>query len=230
MISVLVTNPKGGCGKTTIATHLAAAFANGGLKTALAETDRQRSSLGWLAERPKSAAPITGLNWIRRVKDPPKGTARLVIDSSGSLRIKQVRDLIRSADIIVVPVLPSAFDVRSTGNFLAKLAELKPIRKNRKPFALVRNRVRLGSRAAKRLDVFLLESKAAQCGWLTDRAIYNEMAWLGLSIFDLHTHQAMALQRDWIPLIRYIENEGELSTGDWLSSPVMDSGPQAVEI
>lgn len=206
MISVLVANPKGGCGKTTIATHLAAAFANGGLRTALADTDRQRSCLGWLDARPDSAAPIVGLDWVKQMSDAPKDIARLVIDSAGSSRIKQIRELVRRADVIVVPVLPSAFDQSSTEMFLAKLRELKPIRRNRKPFALVRNRVRRGSRAAARLDSFIQDTSARDVGWLTDRSIYNEVAWQGLSIFDLRNRQAADMQSDWIPLIRYIEN------------------------
>ncbi len=208
MISVLVANSKGGCGKTTIATHLAAAFATGGLTTVLADTDRQRSSLGWLKARPDTAAPIKGLDWVKSVKAPPKGTERLVIDSPAAMRVKDARILIPQADVIVVPVLPSAFDQGVTTSFLKRLHRLKSIRKNRKPLALVRNRIRSGSRAAARLDLFLMELGTRDVGWLTDRSLYNDMAWRGLSIFDLDSQQAQALQRDWIPLIRYIENEG----------------------
>ena len=207
VLSVLVANPKGGCGKTTIATHLAAAFAAGGLKTALADTDRQRSSLGWLKTRPANAAPIRGIDWVKQIKKMPTGTSRLVIDSAASIRINRVRDLVRMADTIVVPVLPSAFDQGATAKFLARLEELKPIRRNRKPVVLVRNRVRRGSRAAARLDKFMMEAGTIDVGWLPDRAIYNEMAWQGLSIFDLDGKQAASLQEDWIPLIRHIENQ-----------------------
>jgi cellulose biosynthesis protein BcsQ len=69
MITVLVANSKGGCGKTTIATHLAAAFAGAGLRAALADADRQGSSLGWLRARPDGAAPIQALDW----RDGPDG-------------------------------------------------------------------------------------------------------------------------------------------------------------
>lgn len=208
MISILVANSKGGCGKTTIATHLAAAFAAGGLPTALADTDPQRSSLGWLKARPASAAPITGLNWVKSAKAPPDATQRVVIDSPAAIRGGESKELVAMADVIVVPVLPSAFDQGGTRTFLAKLQELKAIRKNRKPLALVRNRVRRGSHAAARLDLFLMELGMRDVGWLPDRAIYNDMAWRGLSIFDVNSQQAKSLQTDWIPLIRYIENEG----------------------
>ncbi len=208
MISVLVANSKGGCGKTTIATNLAAAFAAGGLPTVLADTDRQRSSLGWLQSRPDTAAPITGVDWVKSPKKPPKRTERLIIDSPAAVTGKDAKELVAMADVIVVPVLASAFDQGATREFLDKVRQLKAIRKNRKPLALVRNRVRSGSRAAARLDMFLMELETRDVGWLPDRAIYNEMAWRGMSIFDLDSLQAETLQRDWVPLIRYIENEG----------------------
>ncbi|MDX1401607.1 MAG: ParA family protein [Kiloniellales bacterium] len=209
MISVLVANPKGGCGKTTIATQLAAAFANQGFKTALAETDRQRSSLDWLEARPKDVAPIECLNWINEIKKPPKKVSRLVIDSAGSGKIARLRELVRFCDVILIPILPSAFDFRSTKTFLEKFGDVKPIKKNKKSFALVRNRVRHRSRAVKWLDSLMVESKATDIGWVSDRALYNEVAWQGLSIFDLHTRQALELQNDWIPLFRFIERHSD---------------------
>ena len=208
MISILVANTKGGCGKTTVATHLAAAFANAGRRTVLADADRQRSSLEWALLRPAEAAPVGALDWSREVTRPAGHPERLVIDGAAAMKKKHVFELVKLADVIVVPVLPSALDQRSTATFLARLGELKAIRKNRKPVAILRNRVRPRSLAASRLAAFLAEGEHTDLGALPDRAIYNEVAGRGLSIFDLPARRSAALRTDWQALLDYIDGAG----------------------
>ncbi|MDW8370542.1 MAG: ParA family protein, partial [Geminicoccaceae bacterium] len=113
MIRILVTNLKGGCGKTTLATNLAGAFARGGLATTLADVDRQRSSLAWLALRAPGVPTVHGVDWRKEPGLVPPGTARLVIDAPAAIRVKEVEELLVSADLVVVPVLPSLFDEAS---------------------------------------------------------------------------------------------------------------------
>jgi chromosome partitioning protein len=207
--SILVTSPKGGCGKTTIATNLAAAFAAWGLETALADTDPQRSSLDWLKDRPKSAAAIRGLDWTKGVKKVPKGISRLVIDSAASMSIREVRALVKVADIVIIPVLPSAFDLKATLHFLQNFRDLKPIRKGKKPFALIRNRARSESRAAKRFEERLAGLDTTTIGSLSERSLYNDVAWDGISVFDLTSQKSIELQQDWIPIVRFIESRDD---------------------
>jgi chromosome partitioning protein len=204
MIAVLVANTKGGCGKTTISTHLAAAFATTGRRTALADADRQHSSFQWTRLRPGNAASITPLDWVDRLTDPPKGTECLVIDAAAAMKTKHVFELVKLADVIVVPVLASAFDQSTTAAFLNKLNELKSIRKNKKPVAVVRNRVRPRTHAAARLARFLHQIEHQDLGSLTDRTIYNDVAAAGLSIFDLSGKRAEISRKDWQAVLDYV--------------------------
>ena len=205
MRTILVANIKGGCGKTTIATHLAAACAAAGHSTALADVDRQRSSLGWLARRPATAPTLLGLDWAKDLADAPKGIQRLVIDAPAALKTRQIEDLVRMADVVVLPVLPSAFDEQATQRFLGKLEELKSIAKHRKAVAVVGNRLRARTKAADRLDQFLGGVGHSVVARLRDSQIYADAAASGLSLFDLTGKRAAEHRADWEPLLAYIE-------------------------
>ncbi len=208
MKTIVVMNPKGGSGKSVIADNLASAFANAGQRTALADTDPQHSTLGWLERRPENAAPIKALDWVNANGDfgkAPKKTQRLVVDTAAGLEMERVKELVRLADVILIPVLPSLYDQQATTNFLERLRELKRIRKNKRPFGVVRNRVRLGARATARLDQYLVRLETRDVGRLHDRALYNEIAWQGLGVFDLKTRQAEDIQVSWRPVLDFVE-------------------------
>ena len=206
MISVLVVNAKGGCGKTTVATNLATAFANAGLRTGLAECDRQGSSLKWLKSRPGTAAPIEMLDWRKARGDVPKKMERLVIDAGAGINSERVRDLLKEADMIVMPVLPSVFDEAATKRFLKRVDELKPVQKGRKPIMVVGNRVRANTRAARELDTFLASLGHDVVTRLSDRAIYQDVARQGLGIFDLPPSRRASVVEDWLPMVRRVED------------------------
>jgi len=205
VISVLVVNAKGGCGKTTVATNLATAFANAGLRTGLAECDRQGSSLKWLKSRPATAAAIEALDWRKGRGEVPKNLARLVIDAGAGVDSERVRTLLKDADMIVMPVLPSVFDEAATKRFLKRVDELKPVQKGRKPVMVIGNRVRANTRAARELDEFLASLGHDVVTRLTDRALYQDVARQGLGIFDLPPSRRASVIDDWLPMVRRIE-------------------------
>ena len=205
MRSILVLSGKGGCGKSTVATNLAAAFAASGRRTALAEMDRQKSSAGWLAARPPSAPRIEGLDWRHERADPPRGLERLVIDVSAGLRIGSIEGLLHEADFLLMPVLPSPFDEASTHRLVRRLAELKPIRRERIRLCLVANRVRPRSRAARRQAEFLAGLGHPVLASLSDRAVYAELAGRGLGLFDLKTPATESGRAEWALLLRTLD-------------------------
>ncbi|CAO3407712.1 nucleotide-binding protein [Azospirillum largimobile] len=205
MLTILVANIKGGCGKTTVATHLAAASAVAGLPTVLADVDRQHSSLGWLERRPGQAPALVGLDWAKDLSDAPRGTKRLVIDAPAALKTKQIEDLVKMADVVVLPVLPGAFDEQATQRFLGKLDELKRIAKKKTTVAVVGNRMRARTKAADRLDRFLGGIGHQVVTRLRDSQIYADAAESGLSLFDMPGKRAAEHRGDWQPLLSYID-------------------------
>ncbi|MBP2230331.1 chromosome partitioning protein [Azospirillum agricola] len=205
MLTILVANIKGGCGKTTIATHLAAASAVAGLPTVLADVDRQRSSLGWLERRPEKAPSLIGMDWAKDFDSAPRGTKRLVIDAPAALKTRQIEDLVKMADVVVLPVLPGAFDEQATQRFLGKLEELKSIARHRKAVAVVGNRMRARTKAADRLDQFLGGIGHRVVTRLRDSQIYADAAATGLSLFDMPGKRAGEHRADWAPLLTYID-------------------------
>ena len=202
MLSVLVGNIKGGCGKTTIATHLAAAAAASGKRTVIGDCDRQRSSLNWLKRRGVTANQIVGVDWSRSVGDVPDKTQCLIIDAPAAMRHKAVEELIDIADLVIVPVLPSAFDVDASSQFLAKLSEVKAVRKQKRTVAVVGNRIRAGTKSATDLDVFFESLGFPVVTRLRDSQVYPGLAAMGATVIDGGDRRARDHLQDWAPLLR----------------------------
>jgi len=204
--SVLVTNTKGGCGKSTLSTNIASAFAAGGMATVLADVDRQQSSRRWLKLRPSEVAHGTGLDWRKDVGKLPPATDRLVIDVPAGVRMRHVDQLVDEADVVVVPVLPSVFDEHSTLRFLEKLGKIKPLRKGRKAVLVVANRMRARTKAGSRLLDVLDQHGHNPITIVHDRAIFGECANAGLGVFDQTGPRTRAARQDLMPLLNALEN------------------------
>ncbi len=200
-----IVNFKGGCGKSTIATHLAVAFARAGLASGLADLDRQKSAISWDKLRPKGVAKIEVLDWTKDIADRYIGLQRLVLDTPAAMRPREVAHIISLCDALVIPILPSVFDELSTRRFLQKIQKIKQLRKGRIAVHLIGNRYRANSRAAERLHGFLESIGQTMTATIPDRAIYNDLAAHGLTLFDAKTKSARQLQEDWIRLLEQIE-------------------------
>jgi len=224
--NICVVNAKGGCGKTTISTHLASALASSGLKTAIAEWDRHRGATHWLDLRPKEASKIVLADWRRNFGVVPKGVQRVVIDCPASLKSARVRKIAAEATILIVPILASVFDEYATRLFLKDLEQVKKIRKGRKKVIIVANRYKANSIASRRLEEFLEELGHPADHTISDRSAYPQLAAQGLSAFDLQTKPMVERQLEWLPLLQDIESTIQLPVSGDKNKRVSKSGKE----
>lgn len=204
MRTVLVANRKGGVGKTMVAVTLSAALAARGQRVALADADRQQSSLAWLDRRPQGVAQIRGLDWSKasEIGEHPKRLDWLIIDAPGALKGAKAEALIAEAKAILTPVQPSIFDEASTRAFLTEIEELKRIRKGKVEVSIIANRLRARSRAAAALEAFLKEIGQKPLARLSERAAYADLATDGLTIFDRDLAPMRTMQEQWRPILK----------------------------
>jgi chromosome partitioning protein len=205
MRAILVANPKGGAGKTTLATNLAGALAARGEKVFLWDLDRQQSSLNWLALRPAGRPPIQRLDVKDGETDMPRGKATLILDSAAGLHGKNLAHALKIAHKVVVPVQPSVFDMAATSLFLQLLAEEKAVRKHKTFIGVVGMRVDPRTKAAATLEAFLAQFKLPVLTYLRDTQVYVNAAFNGLSIFDLPEYLSARDVEQWQPLLDWID-------------------------
>jgi len=183
MRAVLVANPKGGAGKTTLATNLAGYFANQGKQVTLCDLDRQQSSLRWMAFRDPEMAPVTGYfagNQI--VLNLPQEADWAVLDAPAGLQGYKLNDYLRTVDKVLVPLVPSVFDMAATEDFLNSIRN--EMRGRRDSVGIVAMRVDPRTRAAGMLEEFMKHFDIPIVGYLRATQNYINVAAAGLTVFD----------------------------------------------
>jgi chromosome partitioning protein len=203
MKAILVANPKGGSGKTTLATNLAAFLAARQHTVFLWDLDRQRSSLNWLAMRPADRPVIQRLD--AKDPEPSMPNSWLILDSAAGLHGKNLAHALKIAHQIIVPVQPSVFDMAATSAFLQTLLEEKAVRKHRISIGIVGMRVNPRTRAAATLEAFLTQFKLPVLAYLRDTQIYVNAAFNGLSLFDLPEYVSARDLEQWQPILDWID-------------------------
>lgn len=206
MLKVLVASSKGGCGKSTIATQLAAAFALKGKPTVLADADRQGSSSRWCAKRAaldSAVLPVdaTRRNWQQQV---PDDAACLIVDAPAGIRAAEVDAMLDGLDAVLVPVLPSVIDLEATEPFLAELARLNRIKRGKVAVGLVANRMKPWTQASQNGVEAMRGMPFPLVAQLRDSQAYVLMTGLGRSIFDYHSEAVRSHQQDWERLLRWL--------------------------
>lgn len=208
MTVVVVANPKGGVGKSTLSTQVAAYLASRGQSVALGDIDRQQSSRLWLSLRPSTAAPIS----VWDVKDedkelarPPKVVQHAVLDTPAGLHGGRLKEVIRLADKVIVPLQPSIFDMYATQDFLNQLADMK--RAQRVEIGIVGMRVDERTIAAERLHEFVDRLGLPVLATLRDTQNYIHLAANGLGVFDVAPGRVAKDLDQWQTLCEWLDRE-----------------------
>ncbi|MEO8344491.1 MAG: ParA family protein [Betaproteobacteria bacterium] len=208
MQTILIANPKGGSGKTTLATNVAGWLAGKRQRVALADSDPQRSASEWLMRRPALFPPIGGfVGDVRKKELKDVAPDWLVVDSPAGLHGDTLRDAIRRADAMLVPVSPSAFDMAATRHFLEAIAEHKAVKEGGIAVGIVGMRVDARTRSAGELGQFLERFDFPVVTHLRDTQVYVTCARDGFSVFDLPRSRGEQDWEQWKPLTRWIARQ-----------------------
>jgi chromosome partitioning protein len=208
MKTILVASSKGGVGKTTIATHLAANAALSGQRTVLVDADPQRSSTRWAEKRAgmdSAVLPLDGSGAARGwQRDLPEDTQYVVVDAAAGAMAHELMPFLERADAVVVPVLPSTLDIEATVPFLDTLARLARVRRGELPVGLVGNKLRPWTNASQQATELWRQWPYPLVATLRDSQAYSVLCGLGKSLFDYHSAQVRDHQEDWQPLLRWL--------------------------
>ncbi|PVV05842.1 MAG: hypothetical protein B6D77_17720 [gamma proteobacterium symbiont of Ctena orbiculata] len=221
MKRLLILNSKGGCGKTTIATNLAGFYAASGTSTTLFDYDPQGSSQRWLELRSEQFPDIHGVFAAKTTQGSvtrafalriPQDTQRIIVDTPASMKRLEMMEMLRSATAVVVPVLPSGIDCHVTLDFLKQLSDLVRQMGLDLPIGIVANRVRINTRAFKKLKQTLEDIDVPMVAYLRESQNYVYAAESGCAVVDLKQPSFKKDNQQWSILINWLE------TGQLLSS------------
>lgn len=208
MRHIMVLNAKGGCGKSTLATNIASYFATQGAAVALADYDPQRSSLDWLDRRPDNRASIAAVAGFEDgLRKAPRNADILVIDAPARSHGSELTDLVKHAETIVVPVLPSTIDMQATTAFLEELKAQTKIEKKKAKVAVVANRVRENTLIYDDLDEYLTNLRVPYIAALREAQNYVRAYTRGIGIFELPEYLAWPDWDEWEPLTAWLRTK-----------------------
>ena len=203
---IVIANPKGGSGKSTLSTNIAGYLANSGHQVMLGDADVQRSSKFWVSQRPEVLPKVATWEYeadLIYTAKPYKDTTHVVIDTPGGLSGWRMQEVIGRADKIIVPIMPSMFDMQATNAFIVKLLQLK--RAQTSQVAVIGNRVDARTVAAANLKKFMDTLNVPVLTYLRDNQYYVHMAAHGLSMFDITPSKVQRDLEQWKPICDWLD-------------------------
>jgi chromosome partitioning protein len=202
---VVVANPKGGVGKSTLSTQIAGYYASQGHSVMIGDADRQQSSRLWLGLRPPAARRVTGWDVSDDgVAKPPKGTSHVVLDTPAGLHGKRLKEVLKIATHLVVPLQPSVFDIFATKPFLDDLAASSKAEKFK--VGIVGMRVDERTRSAEQLQHFVTGLEIPVLGFVRDTQNYVQVIARGLTIFDVAPGKVERDLQQWQSICNWLDS------------------------
>ena len=202
MTVIVIANPKGGVGKSTLATNVAGLLARQGHAVMLGDVDRQQSSRQWLALRPPTLPTIQGWDVQGSVVRPPKGATHVVLDTPAGLHGKALEGVLAIVDRLLIPLQPSLFDIQATHAFVQMLRAHE--RAPRIALGLVGMRVKERTQSNERLQEYLATLPLPVLAWLRDTQNYVQLAAHGLSLWDVAPSRVERDLEQWQPLKEWL--------------------------
>ena len=214
MRSIMVLNSKGGSGKSTIATNIASYYATQGNKVILVDLDPQASSLEWLAARPPGRSTISGIDGSAGQFRVPRNADYVVYDTPAAVQGAEISALLRRAQSVIVPVLPSPIDMRAATPFVQKLLENGRVTRKETRIALIANRCREHYNIYHQLDSYLRKvRKAPFISVLRETQNYVRAADRGLGVFELPPYAVRKDMDQWDPILRWLNSKRSQPVG-----------------
>ncbi len=216
---ILITNAKGGCGKTTLATGIASHYASRGRKVRLFDHDSQGSALQWYKRRDEHLPEIAVVDASRRPDNHmtrswqlrvPPGTDTVILDTPAGISATELAGMLQENDFLIIPVLPSPIDIHASAYFIRDLLVIGKARKKQVHMAVVANRVRQNTLSYHALERFLFTLKIPFVTSLRDTQLYSRAFEQGIGILDLKESRARKDREQWAPLLRWLEAGQEI--------------------
>jgi len=212
MQKIVLLNPKGGSGKTTIAINLASYFAVSGLRPTLMDLDAQGSSTRWLSKRAKGQAPIHGIAGFERnsrvtrsfATRLPLDTERLIMDTPAAIEAQRLPEITRNATAVLVPILPSDIDIHAATKCISDLLLIAKIPRDSQRIGVIANRVKKNTVIYKSLMKFLETLNIPVIATLRDSQTYIKAAESGVGIFEMKPYMVREDLDQWQTLVGWL--------------------------
>ena len=207
MRSIMLLNAKGGCGKSTLASNLASYYAADGKNVALVDFDPQKSALEWLAVRSEDDWVITGIDGTAKDMKLPRNLDVVIYDVPAGISGKDLTAMVKRADTLIIPVLPSPIDIRAASHFIRDLLLVGKVSRKQTKLAVVANRVRENTLVYHKLEKFLKSLKIPFVATFRDTQNYIRAEEKGLGIFELAPSLVAHDIEQWEPLLKWLRSK-----------------------